>query len=320
MAFRRGLVPTRLGSIHYTAVGGSTTKTTTTTSKDPPLLPIVGFHMSPRSVDEYKEIMTELQSSSTKSNRLFVALDELGYGASDSPSQSCSLEEIADCFLTVIVDHLKIDRFVVAGSLMGCYMALSLASRYPTHVRGVVCSNLYYFQQPAREKAMEEDQTRQIQAEENDSSAPVSIPDSWVLQDDGSHISKIWGSRSSWLTPDLNTRAALDELQYLMKRRERYQRGISIQSGAGFPLSETCSNTTCPVLCINGAAAVQFFDAIGMDMSGQFEQALDFFPPHNKPQVVVLEPPGTSINMLNQNAREWLERVTVFVTNIENTS
>eukprot|EP00977_Amphora_coffeiformis_P001023 scaffold220_cov169-Amphora_coffeaeformis.AAC.3 len=315
MPFRRGLVPTRLGSVHYTAVGGSTT----TDEDDPSLLPIIGFHMSPRSVDEYKDIMKELKTSPSQSSRLFVALDEFGYGASDSPCQSCSLDEIADCFLTVIVEHLQIDRFVVAGSLMGCYMALSLASRYPTHVKGVVCSNLYYFQQAAREKALAEEQNRQQQPERNDSSAPVPISDSWALQDDGSHISNIWGTRSSWLSPDLNTRASLDNLQYLVKRRERYQQGISIQDGAAFPLPETCSKIICPVLCINGAEAVKFFDAIGMDMSGQCEQAIGFFPPTNKPQVVVLEPPGASINMLNENAKEWLEHVTPFVTNIEST-
>lgn len=157
-SFRRGLVPTQLGLVHYT--------TTTTNHEDindeaspslQSLMPIVGFHMSPRSVDEYKEIMEECQST----GRLFIAMDEFGYGQSDAPSKSCTLDEIADCFLQVL-DHIFCgethQKFIVAGSLMGCYFALSLASRHPDRVAGVVCSNLYYFQPAAREKALKAEQ------------------------------------------------------------------------------------------------------------------------------------------------------------------
>ena len=87
-----------------------------------------------------------------------------------------------------------------------------------------------------------------------------------------------------------------------------------IQDGGAFPLQETCSRVSCPVLCINGAAAVDFFDGIGMAMTAQFEEAIGFFP--NKPNVVVLEPPGSSINMLNENAEEWYEKVSAFADQI----
>lgn len=261
---------------------------------------------------------------------------------------------------------------------MGCYMALSLASRYPDRIAGVVCSNLYYFfpKEQAREKAAlaataDDDAAAAEEEEEADDDAnnkalppppaaaaagddddDAQIFDSWILQEDGSHISEIWGKRSGWLSPDLNTRATLDNLQYLVKRRERYcgQGGIgigigggsiSIQDGDTFALEETCRNVHCPVLCVNGASAAQFLDAIGMDMSGQFQKALDFFPKTSSsiststssstsasasslillpsPQVVVLEPPGSSINMLNENAKEWLDHVTAFAEKIEST-
>lgn len=73
---------------------------------------------------------------------------------------------------------------------------------------------------------------------------------------------------------------------------------------------------TCPVLCINGTGAFGFFDSIGMEMTKQFDEATGFFPA--PPGRVAIEgPPGASINMLNENAKEWVEHVTKFVEKIE---
>lgn len=298
VTFQRGLVPTKLGLIHYTAVGDAESTT---------LLPIVGFHMSPRSVDEYKEIMTLCDDQ-----RLFLAMDEFGYGNSDSPAQSCTLDEIADCFYHVLVKEFpQIQQWIVSGSLMGCYMALSLASRYPRKFAGVVCSNLYYYLEEAREKA--------IAAQARVMSTPTGtpIPDPRKISADGSHLTDIWNARSSWLTPALNTRVTLDNLVYLVKRKDRFARGIHIQDGGAFPLPETCANVSCPVLCLNGAAAVSFFDAIGMDMTGQFQEAVGFFDASKTDvKTVLLQAPGVSINMLNENADLWLEHVTAFCNTI----
>lgn len=154
-SFRRGLVPTPLGHVHYTSVGNNDNAAPSSSSSSS--IPIVGFHMSPRSVDEYKEIM--MACSNSDEGRYFVAMDEFGYGQSVNPSRSCTLDEIADCFLMVL-DHLGIQKCLVAGSLMGCYMALSLASRYPDRVVAVVCSNLYYFQKEVQEKSLQQESDR----------------------------------------------------------------------------------------------------------------------------------------------------------------
>ena len=182
---------------------------------------------------------------------------------------------------------------------MGCYLALSLASRYPDRVKAVICSNLYYFPQEERENARLKEKDRSINNE-----------DSWSIEEDGSHISKVWNKRSGWLSPELNTRATMDDLQYLVKRKERYAKGIRIQDGPAFDLETTCKAVTCPVLCVNGAGAVAFFDSIGMDMTGQFIAALRLFPA--PPQTVELEAPS-SINMLNENADGWLRAVNQFL-------
>ena len=236
------------------------------------------------------------------SDRLFMAMDEPGYGQSDNPNKSCTLDEIADCYLKVM-DDLGIDKCVTVGSLMGCYMALSLASRYPDCVVGVVCTNLYYFPKAAREKDKLESQSK-------DASSAVTN-DPWKLEEDGSHISKIWETRKSWGV-DLCTRATYDEFTYNLKRRQRYAKGISIQDGSAFDLKGTSQNVVCPVLCIQGEEATKFFDMIGYDMTGQFREALLNFE-QSKPRVETL--PG-SLCLVNECADEWFSLVANFIKSL----
>jgi pimeloyl-ACP methyl ester carboxylesterase len=293
--FRRGLIDTPLGLVHYTIIGDIATAASSR------LLPMVAFHMSPRSVDEYKEIMEECHSMYGKA-RVFVALDEFGHGQSDNPNENCNLDDMADCFLQVMTE-LKIQKCIAVGSLMGCYFALSLASRHPERIAGVVCSNLYYFPPNFSDTALA--MTTAAGSRRNGNN-------SWKLQQDGSHIGEIWEKRASWLSPELNTRATLDNLLYLVKRRERDAQGIYVQEGASFPLPMTCWQATCPVLCINGVQAVLFMDRVGMDMTGQFQQAMTFFV--NPPQKVLMT---GSVNMLNENPKEWLSHVDAFARRIE---
>ena len=294
MSDRRGLVSTPLGSLHYVATGSLDSNA---------LTPVLCFHMSPRSCDEYTEVQTIL-SSADHGGRLVIAIDEPGYGQSDNPTRSCSLDEIADCML-LVADALGVDKFVAAGSLMGCYFALSLASRKHSRVKAVVCTNLYHFLPDAREKALVEEQAR-LGPDTRESS----IDDSWKIAEDGSHISNIWGVRSSFLEPELNTRAVLDNLTYLMKKRDIL--GISIQEGPAFDLESAANGTDCPVLCIQGEGATAFFDSIGYNMTGQFQEAVSFFP--GSVETLVLTP--GSINLINQNSNEWAKSVTGFLEKV----
>lgn len=290
---RRGLVSTPIGMIHYVSIGEDSN------DSSPP--PLVAFHLSPRSVDEYKEVMEEVADCGSK--QLFIAMDEPGYGQSDIPKRSCTLDEIADAFLAVL-DSLQVQTCITVGSLMGNYFALSLASRYPNRVKGVVCTNLYYFPDSVKEKSLQDQKERQQQEDKNQP-----IKDPWILQDDGSHISEIWNKRSSWLTSELNTRATYDELTYNLKRRVRYSQGIYIQDGSTFDLVGKCQSITCPVLSIQGIAATKFFDTIGYDMTGQYEKAIKLFT-QTTPQQETL---SGSLNLMNENAQEWWTLVNKFV-------
>jgi pimeloyl-ACP methyl ester carboxylesterase len=132
--FCRGLVETPLGMIHYKYTGSlaSLLLNEHDDKDDSCCLPILAFHMSPRSTDEYTEVMPLLSKNSdptaslalhvddhhrrltemkkTKRSfrrRLVVAIDEPGYGDSDNPCRSCTLGEIADAYICV-ANHLGI--------------------------------------------------------------------------------------------------------------------------------------------------------------------------------------------------------------------
>eukprot|EP00547_Thalassionema_nitzschioides_P017047 CAMPEP_0194251530 /NCGR_PEP_ID=MMETSP0158-20130606/25585_1 /TAXON_ID=33649 /ORGANISM="Thalassionema nitzschioides, Strain L26-B" /LENGTH=89 /DNA_ID=CAMNT_0038988687 /DNA_START=71 /DNA_END=337 /DNA_ORIENTATION=+ len=74
----RGMVPTSLGGIGYLICNGSSSSSSS--------LPIFCFHGSPRSSDEFLEVLPLLAASS--GGRMVVALDTPGYGVSENPPQS----------------------------------------------------------------------------------------------------------------------------------------------------------------------------------------------------------------------------------------
>jgi pimeloyl-ACP methyl ester carboxylesterase len=259
-------------------------------------VPLLAFHMSPRSFDEFVD-------HNLPPDQIIIAFDELGYGYSDNPLRSCSIDEIADNIL-YCADQLDIQEFAVVGSLMGCYFSLSLASRYKQRVKAVILTNLYHWPDRVREQTLKDNASRQ-------EDSPISDP--WILKEDGKHMLDLWNRRTGWLSADLNTRVLADELIYLLKRRSRFKNGIYIQDAPAFDLEAAIKEVEAPVLCIQGDGATEFFDANGYDMTNQFEIALSFFK--TKPQIVKIGNPG-SINLVNQNSYEWSQAVQSFLSQI----
>jgi pimeloyl-ACP methyl ester carboxylesterase len=297
---QRGLIATPLGSVHYCMMGSPALLTAraerssnnnATTHK----LPLLAFHMSPRSFDEFLD-------HSLPPDQLVIAFDELGYGYSDNPTRSCSIDELSDNIM-YCVDYLDIEDFYVTGSLIGCYFCLSLASRHPDRVRGLILTNLYYWPDNVR-KQMEK---MTVLREKSRGADP------WDIQDDGSHIASLWDQRSAWLHAELNTRVVRDELLSLLKRNERFRNDIHIQDAPTYDLESAIRSVEAPVLCIQGVGATQFFDANGYNMTKQFEIALSLFC--DPPRVVKIDHPG-SINIVNQNSYEWSRAVEIFLAEI----
>ena len=281
---RRGLVATPLGQVHYVDHRPADDGTSA--------VPLVCLHMSPRSADEFAEVGAIL----SKQGRRVIAIDEPGYGMSDNPNESCSLEGIAASVVSV-VDALELERFAVAGSLMGCYTTLQLAASLGSdRVSAIVLTHPFKW--------------RDVETTQKKQESEIDTTDSWVLQDDGSHLVELWAKRKGWLSAEMNNRMVADELAYLMKRRVRYAQGISIQPPQFFPFDEKAASVRCRTLVLLGSQAVHFFDQIGMEGTQRFAAATAALPAALVKQHTI---EGGSINLLNTHADEWATVVSDFL-------
>jgi len=294
---KRGMVQTAMGSIFYLLNDGR--NTTTSNSTIAGKTPILCFHMSPRSSDEYLEVLPLLASGTSSSDdddssvgRVVIAFDMPGYGASENPPRSCTIDEISDACLMAadsILSEMTADgnvkereycsgigSYVTVGSLLGNYFCVSLASRYPERIKAGVLTNPWY------NPAASDPSSSSLDA--NDLADSAVIEDSFALKDDGSHLAELHSKRSRWLDPELNFRVVSSEISYLANRRIRYPKGISIQGGKDYdfeaPLKkisklrgESSADACCNFLCITGESCAGMFDKIGLDGTKRFDEA-----------------------------------------------
>lgn len=330
LAISRGMVQTALGAIGYLICDGTQQASTKgqppSLSNQPELNPILCFHGSPRSSDEFLEVLPLLakgggddgdDGSSTGKGRKVIAIDTPGYGISENPKRSCSMDDIADAMLEV-AEALGIGRFVTIGSLMGNFQAVSLASRHPNRVVACICANLYYFPQTKKDgddKGAENDETAMKQDYRHDvkgTGTGEPIVDSFELKEDGSHLLGIHTSRK-WLDDELNFRVVQSEVTYLVNRRRRYAEGISIEDLSEYNFEVPSHKVVCPVLCIEAEAGSAFFDMIGYEGTQRFQSACQLLGndengqrKENVVQVETLTGPKSSINCINQMPDEFV--------------
>mmetsp|Transcript_5072 Transcript_5072/g.13540 ORF Transcript_5072/g.13540 Transcript_5072/m.13540 type:complete len:290 (+) Transcript_5072:173-1042(+) len=241
--------------------------------------PLLCFHASPRSFDEYVDVLPFLAAN----DRTVLAFDNPGYGISQNPNRSCSYDDIADAFLKIVNQEFDGAKFLVMGNLMGNFIAASLANRHADRVVGMVAANLYYFPQitPVTTAA---------------SDAP--IEDSWKIEDDGSHLLAIHNTRKAWLPAELNTRIVHSELTYKLNRRVRYAKGINIEDVDKHDFVRNAQRVKCPTLCIKGEAYANFFDMIGYHGNARFEEGCKLF---DDVEVAVMDGPSSTLNMINHD-------------------
>lgn len=312
---KRGMVQTAMGSIFYllndgrdTTIGHDHHHNNNNAVKTP----ILCFHMSPRSSDEYLEVLPLLASSSSDNNdnvnnggggRVVIAFDIPGYGSSENPLRSCTIDEISDAFLTVAdslilgIDtedeqHTRESRsssstsssstfsnYITVGSLLGNYFCVSLASRYPERIQAGILTNPWY--NPTATTGANEILATATTGATTDATP---IHDSYELKDDGSHLVELHSKRSSWLNDnELNFRLVHSEIAYLTNRRKRYAKGIKIEGGNEYDfetpvrriveLRNRNSSSCCSFLCIQGDACATLFDQYGLDGTKRFEEA-----------------------------------------------
>jgi len=274
---RSGMAQTSLGSIYYLISDGRmhsnvnpADSTSDALSNKPAIL---CFHMSPRSSDEFREVLPLLAASNDneKNGHVVIAFDLPGYGSSDNPSHSCTMDEISDACLEAAESLLgsgKQQQYVAVGSLLGNYCCVSLAERYPERISAEILTNPWFNPEA-------NGMTRS-----RDDSSP--IPDSFVLKEDGSHLTSLHHKRSRRLDPELNFRVVRSEVEYLGNRRERYAKGIKIEGGDQYDFLSTIlkigmkrqsMDDPCKFLLIKGQACINLFDTIGLEGTKRFGEA-----------------------------------------------
>ena len=354
---KRGMVQTALGSIFYLLNDGRSFNANSTATSITEKPPILCFHMSPRSSDEYLEVLpllasgtsmigdndgsVEMDESEDFGGRVVIAFDIPGYGASENPPRSCTIDEISDAFLTAADSILSETTsnengqenecesssrsYVTVGSLMGNYFCVSLASRYPERIKAGILTNPWYNPAALDPSASSTDATNFADASTN------AIEDSFVLKDDGSHLAGLHAKRSSWLDPELNFRVVSSEISYLVNRRKRYANGISIQGGNEYdfqaPVQKIAemrgsAEESSDFLCITGEACASFFDRIGLDGTERFDEAYklllgeagDDANTDNKVRLERLEGEKSTLNLINQMPEEFADLCNKFLS------
>lgn len=207
---KRRFCDTALGQVHCLEAGAG---------EGPPLLLV---HQTPRSVDEYAEVLPILAAQ-----HRVIAVDTPGYGASDPvPGQP----EIADyaAALRAVLDELDIAKAIVVGHHTGALIAVEMAAASPERVDRLVLSGPIYLDPEARARLRP-------------------LFEQWRVQKDGSHLKKKWDAMHAWLPrADLVQRFVVD----LLRAGETSEQGHL--AAANYRMEDRLPLVRCPGLLIFG--------------------------------------------------------------------
>jgi pimeloyl-ACP methyl ester carboxylesterase len=173
-AVRRHFCDTRMGQVHCIAAG------------DDPGPPLVLLHQTPRSTDEFAEVLPLLARE-----RRVVAIDTPGYGCSDRVPGQPRVEDYAGAVLDAL-DALGIGTIVPVGHHTGAIIAVELAAAAPNRVDRAVLSG-------------------PVDLDEAGRAFLLPYFKQWTVAPDGSHLVDKWQKFVQWLPrPDLVQRLIVD--------------------------------------------------------------------------------------------------------------
>ena len=122
LAGGKGYAPTPMGQVHYRDIGPRDYE-----------YPIILMHQSPMSMIQFAEIQNAFSAIGVRA----ITLDTPGYGMSDLPPKQPTLTEFADNIVHVL-EHLNLDKVVVAGHHTGAKLAAAFAANHPDRTAAVV--------------------------------------------------------------------------------------------------------------------------------------------------------------------------------------
>lgn len=182
--------------------------------------PIVLLHQTPRSMDEFAELIPRLAAE-----RPVIAIDTPGYGCSDPVAGQPTVADYAGAVVCVL-DGLGAGRAVFAGHHTGAVIALELAAAHPEHVERLVLSGPVFVDETGRAGL-----ARHFQQ--------------WTTRPDGSHLLEKWDKFMGWTKqPALVQRIVAD----LFRAGERSEQGHF--AVAGYRMEDRLPLLRCPGLLV----------------------------------------------------------------------
>lgn len=208
---RRTFCDTSMGQVHVVTAGeGDGT-------------PLLLLHQTPRSIDEFAEVIPLLAPS-----RRVIAVDMPGYGCSDPVPGQPTIADYARAELEVL-DRLGIRRVVVVGHHTGAVIAVELAAAAPERVERVVMSGPVYMDAAGRAELAQ-------------------FFRQWHVQADGGHLLEKWQKMYAWLPrADLVQRFVVD----LFRAGERSEQGHF--AVADYRMEDRLPQVRCPALLLYSA-------------------------------------------------------------------
>jgi pimeloyl-ACP methyl ester carboxylesterase len=212
-AIRFGYAGTASGQLHYAECGSGR--------------PVVLLHQTPRSWDEYREVLPLLG----RTHRA-IAMDTVGFGASAAAADH-SIETYAAAVVEFL-DALGLPDVALVGHHTGGVVAVEVAARAPGRVSALVLSSTPYVDEEARKARRERPP---IDAVEPDPG--------------GAHLAALWRRRQPYYPPDrpdLLARFVRDALAL----------GADVEKGhdaiARYRMEDRIGLVRCRALCVGASA------------------------------------------------------------------
>lgn len=139
----KGYAQTPLGQAHYRDIGPRDDAT-----------PIVLLHQSPMSMVQFADVQNALAEIGVRA----IALDTPGYGLSDTPFDQPTIQDYADNIIYVL-DHLGVDKAVIAGHHTGAMIATSFAANHSGRTAAVILHGTPLFTEEERLAYLNMDRT-----------------------------------------------------------------------------------------------------------------------------------------------------------------
>jgi pimeloyl-ACP methyl ester carboxylesterase len=245
--------------------------------------PLLLLHMTPRSSDEFRELMPLLAE-----NRCAIAMDLMGLGDSDKPPRVYSVEDYAKTAIALL-DELGINKTSILGSLTGGYIAGEIAAAYPERIEKLILCNVHGFDEEEKNKIAKR------------------YSQGFQVKEDGSHLMERWLSRVNYVGKgELNHRCVVDDLKAF---NSPVYTGLAV---ANYCLSarKRFRAIECPTLILSGEKALEPLAKAGLAKTENQNWLLEVIP-HS--QRVELE--GGTLWMINQMPEEVLKVVVDFLKN-----